>query len=200
MTDIIPQHSLPLCILCSSITGNTRSLADALAGATGASVFPTGHPPLLDHAGTLLLGFWVRRGLPDGRSLRLWQAIRGRRVFFFGTHGTRPGSEHSRQCLAAARHLLQDNGNEVLGGFLCQGRVNPRLVALAGKPGHHPMTPARAARLAEAARHPDGADRQALLRCWECCRQGLPLPGADAAGELAGGHFFAWSAGTGRLS
>ena len=26
------------------------------------------------------------------------------------------------------------------------------------------------------------------------------LPGADAAGELDGGHFFAWSAGTGRLS
>ena len=101
---------------------------------------------------------------------------------------------------AAARRLLQDNGNEVLGGFFCQGRVNPRLVALAGKPGHHPMTPARAARLAEAARHPDGADRQALVRCWDRCRQGLPLPGADAAGELDGGHFFAWSAGTGRLS
>ena len=33
MTDIIPQLSLPSCILCSSITGNTRSLADALAGA-----------------------------------------------------------------------------------------------------------------------------------------------------------------------
>ena len=204
MTDIIPQLvpqlSLPLCILCSSTTGNTRSLADALVDATGAPVFPAGHPPLLDHAGTLLLGFWVRRGLPDSRSLRLWQGIRGKRVFFFGTHGTRPGSEHSRQCLVAARRLLQDNGNEVLGGFLCQGRVNPRLVALAGKPGHHPMTPARAARLAEAARHPDGADRQALLRCWDCCRQGLPLPGADAAGELDGGHFFAWSAGTGRLS
>ena len=200
MTDIIPQLSLPPCILCSSITGNTRFLADALAGATGAPVFPTGHPPLLDHAGTLLLGFWVRRGLPDSRSLRLWQGIRGKRVFFFGTHGTRPGSDHSRQCLAAARRLLQDNGNEVLGGFLCQGRVNPRLVALAGKPGHHPMPPARAARLAEAARHPDGADRQALVRCWDRCRQGLPLPGADAAGELDGGHFFAWSAGTGRLS
>lgn len=179
MTDIIPQLSLPPCILCSSITGNTRFLADALAGATGAPVFPTGHPPLLDHAGTLLLGFWVRRGLPDSRSLRLWQGIRGKRVFFFGTHGTRPGSDHSRQCLAAARRLLQDNGNEVLGGFLCQGRVNPRLVALAGRPGHHPMTPARAARLAEAARHPDGADRQALVRCWDRCRQGLPLPGAD---------------------
>lgn len=26
------------------------------------------------------------------------------------------------------------------------------------------------------------------------------IPGADAAGELDGGHFFAWSAGTGRLS
>ena len=44
------------------------------------------------------------------------------------------------------------------------------------------------------------ADRQALVRCWDCCRQGLPLPGADAAGEVDGGHFFAWSAGTGRLS
>ena len=76
MTDIIPQLSLPPCILCSSITGNTRSLADALAGATGAPVFPTGHPPLLDHAGTLLLGFWVRRGLPDSRSLRLNSASR----------------------------------------------------------------------------------------------------------------------------
>lgn len=189
------QLSSPVTILCSSITGNTRRLADALAAAAAAPVFPAAHPPRLAEE-LLLLGFWVRRGLPDSRSLRLWQGLRGRRVFVFGTHGTRPGSAHSRQSLAAARRLLRDNGNEVLGGFVCQGRVDPRLVALAGKPGHHPMTPERAARLAEAARHPDGADLAALVRCWEFCRQGLALPGADAAGELDGGHFFAWSAGT----
>lgn len=188
--------SMPICIICSSITGNTRRLAEALAAAARVPVLPVGTASVPDD-GVLLLGFWVRRGLPDSRSLRQWQGLRGRRVFFFGTHGTWPGSAHSRQCLAAARRLLRDNGNEVLGGFLCQGRVDPRLVALAGKPGHHPMTPERAARLAEAARHPDAADLEAVLRCWDCCRQGRALPGADAAGELAGGHFFAWSAGRG---
>lgn len=182
-------------IVCSSITGNTRRLAEALSAAATAPVHHVSHAPRLPREGVLLLGFWVRRGQPDSRSLRFWQGLRGRRVFVFGTHGTRPGSAHSRQSLAAACRLLRDNGNEVLGGFVCQGRVNPRLVALAGKPGHHAMTPGRAARLAEAARHPDGADLAALLRCWEQCRQGQALPGADTAGALDGGHFFAWSAG-----
>lgn len=42
MTDIHP-HPVPPHILCSSITGNTRSLADALAGADAAGELDGGH-------------------------------------------------------------------------------------------------------------------------------------------------------------
>ena len=90
-----------------------------------------------------------------------------------------------------AARLLDDEGIDL---------SEARVVVLAGAGDNGGDGLYAAARLAEAARHPDGADRQALVRCWDRCRQGLPLPGADAAGELDGGHFFAWSAGTGRLS
>lgn len=51
-----------------------------------------------------------------------------------------------------------------MGSFLCQGRVDPAVVAMMQKMADnaHPMTDERRARLEEAAKHPDEEDcRQA---------------------------------------
>ena len=54
-------------------------------------------------------------------------------------------------------------------GFLCQGKVNPRVIAASQRKGTHPMTPARLSRLQEAARHPDKEDLQAAGQSWRRC-------------------------------
>ena len=153
-------------IVYSSLTGNTRQVAQALAG----QEFPLhslAEAPSPDGFDLLALGFWVRRGLPDAGSQRYWDGIRGKDIFLFGTLGAWPHSPHAQRCLASARERLAANGNRILGEFLCQGRVNPQALAASARKGTHPMTAARAARLAEAARHPCTDDLAAARACWQ---------------------------------
>lgn len=65
--------------------------------------------------------------------------------------------------------LLEEGGNTVLDGFLCQGRVDPKILEISRQKGRHPMTPERRARLEEAARHPDTADLAEAGRRWQLC-------------------------------
>ena len=71
--------------------------------------------------------------------------------------------------MAAAQQLLQAGGNTVLDGFLCQGRVNPQVVAASQRRGNHAVTAERLARLREAARHPDAEDLQTARQRWRRC-------------------------------
>ncbi len=158
---------MKICIVYSSITGNTRAVAEALAAVSGAPCFPVRDAPNPMEYDVLALGFWVRLGLPDARAQRYMRRVRGKKVFFFGTLGAWPDSPHARRCLDGARTLLEEGGNTLLDGFLCQGRVNPKILALSQRKGRHPMTPERLARLEEAARHPDAADLAEAGRRWQ---------------------------------
>lgn len=161
-------------ILYSSVTGNTRKVAEALAG-DDRPLYRLADAPAPDAFDLLALGFWVRRGLPDEASQRYWANVRHKNIFLFGTLGAWPHSPHAARCLEAARELLAANGNRILGEFLCQGRVNPQALAASARKGTHPMTAARAARLAEAARHPSAEDFAAARACWG---QALAVAGA----------------------
>lgn len=167
-------------ILYSSVTGNTRRVAEALAGASGDPVFPVGMAPDPAEFDILALGFWVRRGMPDEKSQALWRAITGKRVFFFGTMGVWPDSPHAMRCRAGAEALLRGGGNHVLGSFLCQGRVSPQVLRISEMRGNHPMTEERRRRLEEAAHHPDDGDLAAACRAWLEARS---LAGCAACGE-----------------
>ena len=155
------------CIVYSSCTGNTRKVAEALADTSGLPCFPVRIAPEPDDFDILALGFWVRKGLPDARALRYMERIRGKHVFFFGTLGAWPHSDHARRCMAATHKILQAGGNTVVDGFLCQGRVNPQVVAASQRKGGHPLSPERLARLREAARHPDATDLAAARLHWQ---------------------------------
>lgn len=179
-----------ICIVYSSCTGNTRKVAEALARSSGMPCFPVRTAPDPDNYDLLAVGFWVRKGQPDARAQRYMERIIGKQVFFFGTLGAWPHSEHARRCDAAARELLQAGGNTVLDGFLCQGRVNPQVIAASQRKGSHPMNAARQARLREAALHPDAADLTAASLCWQRSLQQTAGAGGTTPAALhnATGH------------
>lgn len=153
-------------VLYSSITGNTRRVAEALALGRLPLHSLTQKPDVAAYD-LLALGFWVRKGLPDARSQGFWEGLHGKRIFLFGTLGAWPASAHARRCLEGAHALLTANDNRIVGEFLCQGRVSPQVLAVSARKGTHPMTEGRAARLAEAARHPDAGDLTAARECWQ---------------------------------
>ncbi len=108
----------------------------------------------------LALGFWVDKGTVNAGSARYMETVTAKRIGLFGTLGAYPDSEHAKQCLKKARALVQ--GNDILGEFLCQGKVDPGLIKMMETKmkddPHHSMTPERRARLEEAAKHPDKKD------------------------------------------
>jgi hypothetical protein len=125
----------------------------------------------------LALGFWADKGAPDAAMLAYMDRVRGKRVGLFGTLGAWPDSEHGREFMRKAVERMQDN--RVLGTFLCQGKVDPELLAAMAKMGAqnpHPMSEERKARLEEAAKHPDEQDCAAARNVFSAMLRELESP------------------------
>ena len=148
-------------IVYSSRTGNTEKICRAAAEVIpGCDVFPVGDAPAPDGYDLVGVGYWVDKGMPDKDAAAYLERLSGVRVALFGTLGAWPDSDHARECIVKGEALLEDRNNTVFGTFLCQGKVDPRIVEMMQKMGDkvHPMTEERKARLAEAAKHPDEND------------------------------------------
>lgn len=145
----------------STRTGNTekicRAAAEALPDCEIHKVEQAPDPASFD---LVCLGYWVDKGMPDSLSREYLGRISGKKVILLGTLGAWPDSDHAKECIAKGEALLDGRGNTVLGSFLCQGKVDPKLVEMMQKmkDSVHVMDEARKARLAEAAKHPDEQD------------------------------------------
>lgn len=166
-------------VVYSSLTGNTKKVAHAVAEVMPeCTVVSVEEAPASPEGYDLVaVGYWVDKGIPDGR-IRAWlEGVKNTRLVFFGTLGAWPDSDHARECMARGEAMAMEpsRGNTVLGSWLCQGRIDPKVLeAMARMAGNvHPMTPERRARIEEAAKHPDEEDcrrAQAFIRqMLECC-------------------------------
>lgn len=168
-------------IVYSSLTGNTRKVAEAIKEAFGedADIFPVEEKPPADGYNLIAAGFWVDRGTADKKAQEYITGLRNKKVALFATLGAYPDSEHARQSMANAVSLLDDS-NQFIGSFICQGKITPKLAEQFKKlpEGHpHAMTPERAARHREAAKHPDEADLANAKRVFAEIRQKMHAGG-----------------------
>ena len=150
-------------IVYSSRTGNTKSVAEAIRSVVPepsvlASVEDA--PDVADYD-FLAIGYWVDKGMPDAGARAFMEQVKGKKVGLFGTLGAWPDSEHADDCRKKAVALME--GNEVLGQFLCQGRIDPKVLEMMARMSSddHPMTDERKARIEEAKKHPNEADFEA---------------------------------------
>jgi flavodoxin len=156
-------------IVYSSRTGNTRKIAESILTAMpeGTELFPVETAPEPANYDFVALGFWIDKGAPDSAMAKYMGRVREKSVGLFATLGAWPDSEHARDCMRKAAELLP--GCRVLGTFICQGKIDPALLAAMEKmaqTGAHPMTEERRARIAEAAKHPDDADCEAAQKAF----------------------------------
>lgn len=151
-------------VVYSSLTGNTKKVAEAIQ-----SVIPNcdivsidNLPENLDEYYFTAIGYWVDRGLPDAKSKKFIRSLKNMNVALFGTLGAYPDSPHAKGCIRDSENMLKKagNNNNVLGSFLCLGKIDPKLMDYMGKfmGDTHPVTPERKARLLEAQTHPDNND------------------------------------------
>jgi flavodoxin len=149
-------------VVYSSRTGNTKAVAEAIQAAMpeGCELYAVEEAPSSEAYELVAVGFWVDRGTADANAQKYLGGIKNKTVILFGTLGAFPDSDHARDSMARAAMLLPQ-GNALLGTFICQGRVDPKIVKRfkdlpAGHP--HAPTPESIARQQAASCHPDEAD------------------------------------------
>ncbi len=154
-------------IIYSSVTGNTKMVAEAIAGAAEhADVFRVQDAPQdLSNYDIVAIGYWLRLGQPDPLTLQYLSQVENARVVFFQTHGAEVNSEHAITSFARAGYHLGRNC-EILGTFGCQGKINPAMLEKRkNAPADDPHGGAAAMeRWQRAASHPDDADLAAAVQ------------------------------------
>lgn len=151
-------------IIYSSVTGNTKFLAQSITShkhnITCLAVEQAKHR-IADISGydIVFLGFWVYRGKPDPRTIRIMKTLKNTKTAVFGTLAAYPDSPHARRVLAFAKECLQNT--LYLGDFLCLGKLTEKRLSQKMQAGHnskHPMTDERKQRLLEGQNHPNLQD------------------------------------------
>lgn len=153
-------------VVYSSLTGNTKKIALAIQQALPAAtpLIPIQEANAeLNAYDCVFLGYWVDKGTADNAAKKVLNILNPKHIALFATLGADPNSEHGAASITNGINLLPDK-TKVVDTFICQGAVDPKLIAQMEKmfpPGHpHALTPERRARQAEAAKHPDANDIQ----------------------------------------
>ncbi len=156
-------------IVFSSVTGNTRQLAEAIRESlpeTGCDYFGLCSAEALKSE-MLYVGFWTDKGNADEASQALLKTLKSKKIFLFGTAGFGISEAYFRRVLDNVR-LSIDESNSIVGEYMCQGRmpqsVRERYVALKAQPQHPVNIDALIENFDLALPHPDAADLDKLKK------------------------------------
>ncbi|OPX74821.1 MAG: flavodoxin [Methanoregulaceae archaeon PtaU1.Bin059] len=127
-----------IAVFVDSRGGNTRKVAEAIAGELGVPVGDM-NAPLPADATIIFLGSGVYGGKPgDGMTKFIGDGdFKGRRTALFATSGGAPGAEKVLETMGVA---LKEKGASVLGSFHCRGKF---LFTNRGHPGPEDLENAR---------------------------------------------------------
>lgn len=154
-------------IIFSSATGNTKLLAETLHGALPREECAYFGPwnREIPASPVVYVGFWTDKGNADPDTLALLKELRNKKVFLFGTAGFGESPAYFEKVLCAVRAALDDS-NQILGTFMCQGKmpqaVKDRYLRMKAQPEHPANIDALIANFDRALSHPDEADLERL--------------------------------------
>lgn len=128
-------------IVYSSLTGNTKELADAIHEAlpqdeceyfgVSDTVIPSSE--------LLYIGFWTDKGNADTKTLQLLSQLKNKQIFLFGTAGFGGSDIYFRKILNQVKQFV-DASNVIVGEYMCQGRmpqsVRERYLKMKEAPDH----------------------------------------------------------------
>jgi hypothetical protein len=156
----------PWLVVYSSLSGNTKSVGEAIFKVLpeGSEIFSVEEAPSAEGYEKVAIGYWVDKGTADAKAMEYLQKTTNAKVFVFATLGAYPDSDHARESLDRGAALLGE-GCEVIGKFICQGRLSEAImerIRQMPKDAPHSASPEREARWKAASTHPDEADFAAV--------------------------------------
>lgn len=117
-------------ILYSSLSGNTKKIAEAIAreveDAELLSIREV-QPAMLSHFDVIYLGYWVDKGDCDQLTRSMMSHLQEQRIVLFGTTGASRDAVayYDKIKVQVESHL---HTHHLLGHFLCQGKVSEKLI------------------------------------------------------------------------
>ena len=113
----------------------------------------------------LFVGFWTDKGTADAATLELLKTVKNKKIFLFGTAGFGGSAAYFQKILLRVQENL-DAGNQVIGTFMCQGKmplsVRQRYEKMKEQPNPAPNLDMLIANFDRALTHPDEQDLQRL--------------------------------------
>lgn len=154
-------------IVFSSLTGNTKKLADTIRAVLpkeDCEYFGTPKAEEL-HSEMLYIGFWTDKGNADNATLELLSKLRNKKIFLFGTAGFGGSAAYFQKILNRAACSI-DASNSVVGNYMCQGKMPSSVRERYMKMKDQPEQPTNIDTLIEnfdcALSHPDEMDLERL--------------------------------------
>lgn len=154
-------------VVFSSLTGNTRMLADAVRDALGdenCEYFGTDKSRAAK-SDMIYVGFWTDKGGADKDTIELLKSLKNKRIFLFGTAGFGGSEEYFRKILDTVKQDISDD-NIVVGEYMCQGKmpqsVRKRYEKMKLEPNHMPNLDMLIDNFDKALSHPDKTDLENL--------------------------------------
>ena len=155
-------------IIFSSVTGNTKLLANAIRDALpqeNCDYFGTSSIRENPTSELLFIGFWTDKGTADENTLNLLKALHDKKIFLFGTAGFGGIEEYYQKILAKTKDAI-DASTTLVGEYMCQGKmslsVKERYVKMIEEHGHKPNLDALLENFDSALSHPDANDLEKL--------------------------------------
>ena len=155
-------------IIFSSVTGNTKLLANAIRDALpqeNCDYFGISSNRENPTSELLFIGFWTDKGTADENTLNLLKTLRDKQIFLFGTAGFGGSEEYDQKILTSTKESI-DPSNTIVGEYMCQGKmplsVKERYVKMIEEHGHKPNLDALLENFDSALSHPDANDLEML--------------------------------------
>ena len=119
-------------IVYSSVTGNTKQIAEAIYDGFGenvADIFAIRDEFNFEDYDNIAVGYWLTRGEPDKMVQELLKKLNNKTVILFQTQGAELNSEHSITAFARAASYLGENC-KVLGTFASQAKMLIKMILM----------------------------------------------------------------------
>ena len=154
-------------IVFSSLTGNTKKLADTIRAVLPAEDCDYFGAPKAEelHSEMLYVGFWTDKGNADSATLGLLSKLRDKKIFLFGTAGFGGSAAYFQKILAHVKQSV-DPSNTVIGEYMCQGKmpqsVRDRYMKMKAQAEHPTNIDSLIENFDHALSHPDKSDLERL--------------------------------------
>ena len=147
-------------IVYSSITGNTKKLAETIKNKIPECYFGKPSDEALS-ADTIFFGFWTGKNSCSAEVQSFIEKLSDKKLFIFGTAGYNNTKEYFEEILSNVKAHVPSS-NTIIGTYMCQGKVSDAKQD-AIKKDNPEMYEAIKDKLEEAVQHPNDDDINALV-------------------------------------